>query len=64
MAEVSACSSSRKRLAGLVELDTGDVSWIPDFIKKLTIEHPVVDCLVNNEGVQRPLDVNKMDISE
>lgn len=45
-------------------LDTGDVSSIPDFIKKITNEHPDLDCLVNNAGVQRPLDVNKMEISE
>jgi short-subunit dehydrogenase involved in D-alanine esterification of teichoic acids len=40
-------------------LDTGDVASIPDFVKKLTSEHPDIDCLVNNAGVQRPLDVNK-----
>ena len=45
-------------------LDTGDVSSIPDFVKKLTKEHPDLDCLINNAGVQRPLDVNKMDVSE
>ena len=37
-------------------LDTGDVSSIPDFVKKITKEHPDLDCLVNNAGVQRPLD--------
>jgi short-subunit dehydrogenase involved in D-alanine esterification of teichoic acids len=40
-------------------LDTGDVASIPKFIEKLTSEHPDVDCLINNAGVQRPLDVNK-----
>lgn len=45
-------------------LDTGDVSAIPDFVKKITKEHPDLDCLVNNAGVQRPLDVNKMEASE
>ncbi|KAJ4371051.1 hypothetical protein N0V86_008746 [Didymella sp. IMI 355093] len=45
-------------------LDTGDVSSIPDFVAKITKEHPDLDCLVNNAGVQRPLDVNKMDTSE
>ncbi|KAI5366126.1 putative short-chain dehydrogenase/reductase SDR, NAD(P)-binding domain superfamily [Septoria linicola] len=41
-------------------LDTGDLASIPAFIKKLTSEHPDLDCLVNNAGVQRPLDVNEM----
>jgi short-subunit dehydrogenase involved in D-alanine esterification of teichoic acids len=45
-------------------LDTGDVSSIPDFTKKLISEHPDMDCLVNNAGVQRPLDVNEMDPEE
>ncbi|KAG9203485.1 hypothetical protein G6514_002852 [Epicoccum nigrum] len=45
-------------------LDTGNVSSIPDFVKKITMEHPDLDCLINNAGVQRPLDVNKMDASE
>jgi short-subunit dehydrogenase involved in D-alanine esterification of teichoic acids len=45
-------------------LDTGDVASIPSFIKKITSEHPDLDCLVNNAGVQRPLDVNKMSASE
>lgn len=37
-------------------LDTGDIDSIPSFIKKVTSEHPDVDCLINNAGVQRPLD--------
>jgi short-subunit dehydrogenase involved in D-alanine esterification of teichoic acids len=41
-------------------LDTGNISAIPDFIAKITKEHPGLDCLVNNAGVQRPLDVNEM----
>jgi short-subunit dehydrogenase involved in D-alanine esterification of teichoic acids len=45
-------------------LDTGDVKSIPAFIKKLISEHPDLDCLVNNAGVQRPLDVNEMDPEE
>ena len=40
-------------------LDTGDVSSISDFVKKLLSEHPDVDCLINNAGVQRPLNVNE-----
>lgn len=45
-------------------LDTGDTSSIPKFVEKLIADHPDVDCLVNNAGVQRPLDVNKVDASE
>ncbi|KAJ4400668.1 hypothetical protein N0V91_008506 [Didymella pomorum] len=45
-------------------LDTGKVSSIADFVAKITKEHPDLDCLINNAGVQRPLDVNKMDASE
>jgi len=35
-------------------LDTSDVSSIPAFTKKLMSEHPSVNCLINNAGVQRP----------
>lgn len=41
-------------------LDTGAVSEIPAFVRKLTSEHPELDCLVNNAGVQRPLSVTTM----
>lgn len=41
-------------------LDTSDVASIPSFIQKLVSEHPDLDCLVNNAGVQRPLQVQKM----
>lgn len=42
-------------------LDTGDTPSISRFVKKLISEHPDVDCLVNNAGVQRPLELLKMD---
>lgn len=45
-------------------LDTGDIASISEFIKKITKEHSDLDCLINNAGVQRPLDFNKMDASE
>lgn len=45
-------------------LDTGDIKAIPAFISKITKEHPELDCLVNNAGVQRPLDVNEMQPEE
>lgn len=41
-------------------LDTGDLASIPSFVKKITSEHPDLDCLVNNAGVQRPLNINNM----
>lgn len=41
-------------------LDTGNIESIPTFITKVTSEHPELDCVVNNAGVQRPLDVNQM----
>ncbi|KAF9694044.1 hypothetical protein EKO04_008057 [Ascochyta lentis] len=50
--------------AGYYVLDTGVVSSIPSFVTQLTKDHPDLDCLVNNAGVQRPLDVNKMQSSE
>ncbi|WVF72584.1 hypothetical protein IAT40_007401 [Kwoniella sp. CBS 6097] len=43
--------------SGYYVLDTGDTASIPGFIKKLTSEHPEVDCLINNAGVQRPLQL-------
>lgn len=45
-------------------LDTGNISGIPKFIDKITKEHSELDCLVNNAGVQRPLDVNEMSSEE
>ena len=41
-------------------LDTGNVQAIPGFVQKITKEHPELDCLINNAGVQRPLDFNEM----
>ncbi|KAK1624047.1 short-chain dehydrogenase [Colletotrichum phormii] len=42
-------------------LDTGKVEQIPDFVKRITKDHPELDCLVNNAGVQRPLEILKDD---
>jgi short-subunit dehydrogenase involved in D-alanine esterification of teichoic acids len=50
--------------AGYYVLDTGDTASIPAFVERLVKEHPDVDCLINNAGVQRPLDVNAMDPSD
>lgn len=40
-------------------LDTGNTSSIPDFISRVTSDHPELDCLMNNAGVQRPLEAFK-----
>ncbi|KAJ1032017.1 hypothetical protein NDA13_002393 [Ustilago tritici] len=41
-------------------LDTGNVDDIPAFAKKVLSEHPEIDCLINNAGVQRPLEVQNL----
>ncbi|KAL1301984.1 hypothetical protein AAFC00_002438 [Neodothiora populina] len=46
------------------QLDTGDVASIVPFVKNITSEHPELDCIVNNAGVQRPLDYKKMSPEE
>ncbi|KAL9111984.1 MAG: hypothetical protein Q9227_003604 [Pyrenula ochraceoflavens] len=50
-------TSSEIGAAGYYVLDTGNLSSIPDFVKTLTREHPDLDCLINNAGVQRPFQV-------
>ena len=45
-------------------LDTGDTSAIRGMVQTITNEHPDLDCLTNNVGVQRPLDVNNMKAEE
>lgn len=45
-------------------LDTGKVADIPEFVKKVTSEHGDVDCLINNAGVQRPLDINDFSLEQ
>lgn len=45
-------------------LDTGDISAIPAFVSRVVKEHPDVDALVNNAGVQRPLDINDFDLAK
>ncbi|GAM91171.1 hypothetical protein ANO11243_092180 [Dothideomycetidae sp. 11243] len=38
-------------------LDVSDTSSIAGFIKTLLSEHPEVDCVINNAGVQRPFQI-------
>ncbi|EGX90128.1 short-chain dehydrogenases/reductase, putative [Cordyceps militaris CM01] len=43
--------------AGCYVLDVGDSAAIRTFAQQITHEHPDLDCVVNNAGVQRPLTV-------
>lgn len=43
-------------------LDTGKIPDISAFCQKVIKENPQVDCLINNAGVQRPLDINEFDL--
>lgn len=45
-------------------LDTGKTSDIAPFCKKITSEHPELDCVINNAGVQRPLDINDFSLEK
>ncbi|KKY19750.1 putative short-chain dehydrogenase [Phaeomoniella chlamydospora] len=38
-------------------LDTGDIPSLEAFVRRITEEHPELDCLINNAGVQRPFQV-------
>ncbi|EOD43717.1 putative short-chain dehydrogenases protein [Neofusicoccum parvum UCRNP2] len=55
----STLASTAKEIdaTGYYVLDTGEISSIPSFVKKITSEHPELDCIINNAGVQRPLQV-------
>ncbi|KAE8251063.1 hypothetical protein A4X13_0g4179 [Tilletia indica] len=44
--------------------DTGKVEEAPAFAKRVIKEHPEVDSLWNNAGVQRTLDVHELDLSK
>ncbi|KAI9889835.1 MAG: hypothetical protein M1814_004937 [Vezdaea aestivalis] len=43
-------------------LDTSNIKAIKSFVERVTREHPEIDCLINNAGVQKPLDVNAFDL--
>ncbi|KEY71713.1 hypothetical protein S7711_02941 [Stachybotrys chartarum IBT 7711] len=47
--------------AGYYVLDTGKVANIPGFVERVVADHPELDCIVNNAGVQRPLEIVKDD---
>lgn len=42
--------------AGYYVLDTGKTDQIPSFVKSVIKEHPKLNCIINNAGVQRPLE--------
>jgi short-subunit dehydrogenase involved in D-alanine esterification of teichoic acids len=42
---------------GYYVLDVGVSADIPAFVERITKEHPELDCLVNNAGVQRQIDI-------
>jgi len=44
-------------------LDTGDIPSISSFVSKITKEHPEIDCLINNAGIQRPLFIDSFSLS-
>lgn len=45
-------------------LDVGDIPSIAPFIQTITADHPELDCLINNAGVQRPLSFTGMSPEE
>ena len=45
-------------------LDISNTKDIPSFVDTITKEHPDLDCLINNAGVQRPLDLNEMSAAD
>ncbi|KAF2427362.1 NAD(P)-binding protein [Tothia fuscella] len=44
-------------------LDVSDTSSIAPFVKRVLTEHPELDCLINNAGVQRPFQILGPDYS-
>lgn len=42
---------------GYYVVDTGKTADIPRFVDTITKDHPELDCLVNNAGIQRPLQI-------
>ena len=43
--------------AGYYVLDVGDIPSVDAFIDKVIAEHPDLDCVINNAGVQRPFQI-------
>lgn len=43
--------------AGHYVLDVGDIAGVDAFIDRVIAEHPDLDCVINNAGVQRPFQI-------
>lgn len=57
-------ASSKLQGAPWYRLDTGEVTTFQASLDKILSEHPEIDCLINNAGVQRPLDVDDLDLEK
>ncbi|KAG8682168.1 hypothetical protein FRC11_000169, partial [Ceratobasidium sp. 423] len=45
--------------AGHFVVDVGNIPSLPAFVEKVTKEAPEIDCLINNAGIQKPLNFEK-----
>ncbi|CAE7137190.1 unnamed protein product [Rhizoctonia solani] len=45
--------------AGYFVVDVGNIPSLPAFVDKVTKEAPEIDCLLNNAGIQKPLNFEK-----
>lgn len=45
-------------------MDTGNVGSLKSIVDRMIKDHPEVDCLINNAGVQRPLDVVNLELDK
>ncbi|KAH7339055.1 hypothetical protein B0J17DRAFT_598084 [Rhizoctonia solani] len=45
--------------AGYFVVDVGNIPSLPAFVEKVTKEAPEIDCLLNNAGIQKPLNFEK-----
>ncbi|CAE6368489.1 unnamed protein product [Rhizoctonia solani] len=45
--------------AGYFVVDVSDIPSLPAFVEKVTKEAPEIDCLLNNAGIQKPLNFDK-----
>ena len=57
-------ASAKLKDAPFYVLDAGQTSSLPATVERILQEHPEIDCLVNNAGVQRPLDVINLDLAK
>lgn len=57
-------SSKKLNDAPFYVMDTGDVKSLKPIVEAIVKEHPEVDCLINNAGVQRPLDPVDLDLDK